>query len=321
MALKAQYAGVLGPGGTPPGMPPDRGMELELETGDAPMPLGLSPCCASAGGRPSPRPRVGVAVGSAIRVRLVTPSGSVGQVTAIPLRSPRRLRHAPHRLSLARARPPHETSCSALLLLSRLFSSPAPPPPCPSSFLWRQELGFLGHRLSKEGVSVDPRKVQAIVEGATSASCCEARRFTGLANYYRRFVEGYAELAAPLTALGSPTARFVWTPAAQTSFDALKLALSSAPAAHRRPDSACGLDDGREQHCRRCDPDAAGRRGSPAPGGVRAPQADGGRAELGPVSDAGQEGEQEVGLPLNRETQRGVARYLVRWRGHTSADE
>jgi hypothetical protein len=55
------------------------------------------------------------------------------------------------------------------------------------------------------------------------------RRFTGLANYYRRFVEGYAEIAAPLTTLGSPTARFVWTPAAQTSFDALKLALSSAP--------------------------------------------------------------------------------------------
>ena len=93
----------------------------------------------------------------------------------------------------------------------------------------RQELGFLGHRLSKEGVSVDPRKVQSIVEWATPTSCTEVRRFTGLANYYRRFVEGYAELAAPLTALGSPTARFAWSPAAQASFDALKLALSSAP--------------------------------------------------------------------------------------------
>jgi hypothetical protein len=93
----------------------------------------------------------------------------------------------------------------------------------------RQELGFLGHRLSKEGVSVDPRKVQSIVEWATPTSCSEARRFTGLANYYRRFVEGYAEIAAPLTALGSPTARFEWTPATQASFDALKLALSSAP--------------------------------------------------------------------------------------------
>ena len=90
----------------------------------------------------------------------------------------------------------------------------------------RQELGFLGHRLSKAGVSVDPRKVQSIVEWATPTSCCEVRRFTGLANYYRRFAEGYAELAAPLTALGSPTARFA---AAEESFDALKQALPSAP--------------------------------------------------------------------------------------------
>ncbi len=72
---------------------------------------------------------------------------------------------------------------------------------------------------------MDPRKVQSIVEKATPT----ARRFTGLANYHRRSVEGCAEIAAPLTALGSPTARFEWTPATQASFDALKLALSSAP--------------------------------------------------------------------------------------------
>ncbi len=55
------------------------------------------------------------------------------------------------------------------------------------------------------------------------------RRFTELANYYRHFVEGCAEIAAPLTAL---TARFAWSPAAQASFDALKQALSSAPVLH-----------------------------------------------------------------------------------------
>ena len=50
---------------------------------------------------------------------------------------------------------------------------------------------------------MDPRKVQSIVELTTPTSCCEVRCFTGLANYYSRFVEGYAEVAAPLTALGS----------------------------------------------------------------------------------------------------------------------
>ncbi len=64
---------------------------------------------------------------------------------------------------------------------------------------------------------MDPRKV----EWATPTSYCEVMRFTGLANYYRRFAEGYSEVAvaAPLS---SPTARFVWSPAAQASFDALR---------------------------------------------------------------------------------------------------
>ena len=93
----------------------------------------------------------------------------------------------------------------------------------------RTELSFLGHRLSAAGVSPDPRKVQSIVEWPTPTSCTEVRRFTGLANYYRRFIDGYAELAAPLTTLASPSATFVWSSAAQTSFDALKQALVSAP--------------------------------------------------------------------------------------------
>ncbi len=69
-----------------------------------------------------------------------------------------------------------------------------------------------------------------MVEWATPTSCTEVRRFTGLANYHRRFLEGYAEIAASQTALGSPNARFAWWPEAQASFDALKQALSSAPA-------------------------------------------------------------------------------------------
>ena len=44
----------------------------------------------------------------------------------------------------------------------------------------RQELGFLGHRLSKNGVSVDPRKLKSVVEWATPTSCTEVRCFAGM---------------------------------------------------------------------------------------------------------------------------------------------
>ena len=55
----------------------------------------------------------------------------------------------------------------------------------------RQELGFLGHRVSAAGVSVDPRKVSAVRDWPTPASNVELRRFVGLCNYYRRF---YADI-------------------------------------------------------------------------------------------------------------------------------
>ena len=59
---------------------------------------------------------------------------------------------------------------------------------------------------------------------AAPTSFCEVRRFTGLANCCHRVVVGYAEVAAPLTALGSPPARFTWTAETQASSDARKLA-------------------------------------------------------------------------------------------------
>ena len=49
----------------------------------------------------------------------------------------------------------------------------------------RASVGFLGHVISEHGVGVDPRKVAAITEWATPASCSDVRRFVGLANYYR----------------------------------------------------------------------------------------------------------------------------------------
>ena len=83
--------------------------------------------------------------------------------------------------------------------------------------------------MSAEGIKVDQRKVQAIREWPVPGSCAEVRRFCGLANYYRRFVPTYSEVAAPLTALCSPAARWRWGMQEATSFMALRELLSVAP--------------------------------------------------------------------------------------------
>ena len=92
----------------------------------------------------------------------------------------------------------------------------------------RTEVAFLGHVLSEAGVKVDSRKTDVVRAWATPSSTAEVRQFVGLANYYRRFVHRYAELAAPLTALCSPAQAFEWTAEAQASFDTLNTRLTTA---------------------------------------------------------------------------------------------
>ncbi|CAA7058029.1 unnamed protein product [Microthlaspi erraticum] len=66
---------------------------------------------------------------------------------------------------------------------------------------WQREMGFLGHIVSAEGVSVDPAKIEAIRDWPRPSSATEIRSFLGLAGYYRRFVKGFATMAQPMTKL------------------------------------------------------------------------------------------------------------------------
>ena len=54
---------------------------------------------------------------------------------------------------------------------------------------WMQEIQFLGHMVSKEGISVDPTKVEVVTKWEIPKNVFEVRSFLGLAGYYRRFVE------------------------------------------------------------------------------------------------------------------------------------
>ncbi|KAL4022938.1 hypothetical protein IC575_016684 [Cucumis melo] len=78
---------------------------------------------------------------------------------------------------------------------------------------WLKQVSFLGHVVSKDGVSVDPAKIEAVTGWTRPSTVSEVRSFLGLAGYYRRFVENFSRIATPLTQLTRKGAPFVWSKA------------------------------------------------------------------------------------------------------------
>ena len=64
---------------------------------------------------------------------------------------------------------------------------------------WLNKVIFLRHVVSRDGIFVDPRKVETIVNWEQPKNVLEIQSFLGLASYYRRFVEHFSLIAAPLT--------------------------------------------------------------------------------------------------------------------------
>ncbi|XP_071676873.1 uncharacterized protein [Lolium perenne] len=94
---------------------------------------------------------------------------------------------------------------------------------------WLKEVGFLGHVISAGGVSVDPSKIQSIMEKKAPTNQTEVRAFLGLAGYYRKFVEGFSSIARPLKQLLKKDKKFEWTDKCEASFQELKKRLVTAP--------------------------------------------------------------------------------------------
>ncbi|XP_073127929.1 uncharacterized mitochondrial protein AtMg00860-like [Henckelia pumila] len=84
---------------------------------------------------------------------------------------------------------------------------------------WLEQVAFLGHIVSKDGIAVDPPKLRQL---------SDIRSFLSLAGYYRKFIKGFSSIAAPLISLTKKNAKFVWSSDCQRSFDQLKEALTSA---------------------------------------------------------------------------------------------
>ena len=91
---------------------------------------------------------------------------------------------------------------------------------------WLNKVAFLGHVISADGVSVDPQKIEAVVNWKPPKNVSEVRSFLGSVGYYMKFVEGFSRIEAPLT---RKDVKYDWVDACQKSFEELKDRLTSGP--------------------------------------------------------------------------------------------
>ena len=88
---------------------------------------------------------------------------------------------------------------------------------------------ILGQVVSKEEISVDPSKVEAVSQWKQPRNPIEVRSFLGLAGYYRRFVDGFSKIVAPMMTFSRKNVNFEWTDACEQSFQELERQLEPIP--------------------------------------------------------------------------------------------
>ena len=88
--------------------------------------------------------------------------------------------------------------------------------------LFKKEVEYLGHIVSSAGIRTDPKKIEAVQTWPVPKNVTELRAFVGLCSYYRRFIQGFADIAKPLHSLTNKGTQFVWTLDCQEAFETLK---------------------------------------------------------------------------------------------------
>jgi hypothetical protein len=87
---------------------------------------------------------------------------------------------------------------------------------------WLKQVAFLGHIISKGGISVNPSKIQDVLSWNASTNVGEIWSFLGLAGYYWIFIEGFLKISKLMTELLEKDKKFKWTQACEGSFYELK---------------------------------------------------------------------------------------------------
>ena len=87
---------------------------------------------------------------------------------------------------------------------------------------------LLGHITSKDGVKVDPERVEAIKKVPLPKNLKALQSFNGQINFIRRFIPNLEELMKPIQKLLNKDAKFEWIDEGKDSFKSIKYAISKS---------------------------------------------------------------------------------------------
>lgn len=91
---------------------------------------------------------------------------------------------------------------------------------------------YLGFVVTLDGIAMDIKKVDAILSWPEPRKVKEVQSFLGFANFYRRFISGFSDIAAPLIRLTRKTVKWEFDLKCREAFAKLKKAFTTAPVLH-----------------------------------------------------------------------------------------
>ena len=96
-------------------------------------------------------------------------------------------------------------------------------------FFAMSEVTFLGHKITRNGMSPLHSKVEAVQKWPPPANVRGLQRFLGTVGWYRRFIKSFSDISFPLYQTLQKGANFIWSDDAQQAFEQLELKLTEAP--------------------------------------------------------------------------------------------
>ena len=92
-----------------------------------------------------------------------------------------------------------------------------------------RKIGFLGVIIGSNGIEMEKEKVDGVLSWPEPKNVKDIRKFLGLANYYRRFIKDFAQIARPMNMLTRKDVKWQWGGEQQKAFDELKEIFTTRP--------------------------------------------------------------------------------------------